>query len=37
VRIAIDAVPEGLRVIPGRTATVAVAAEAPHSSVAKFW
>jgi multidrug resistance efflux pump len=30
VRIAVDTVPEGLRVIPGRTATVAVAAEASH-------
>jgi multidrug resistance efflux pump len=30
VRIAVDALPEGLRLIPGRTATVAVAASADY-------
>jgi RND family efflux transporter MFP subunit len=31
VRIAVDALPEGLRLIPGRTATVAVEASAPRN------
>jgi multidrug resistance efflux pump len=34
VRIAIDSVPQGLRLIPGRTATVAVGADVPQLFVA---